>query len=356
KSDVEFYTYSGGKFSAVSRVKKLQLSLNFNGQKIPVIISYIQHGGKTLGFGTYVTDRTSKIYKYAFFKLCDMPKNYKSKSDLLLLVDFDAKDIFKSNKSYSEVFELNSKTLTATRAISIKGQNISVATGAMRDDFTIIDDCLLNSLNDTLVFLSSRNYKQSNGIYGTDIYSQKEFTGSPQLVAANVLDSFVLQTDKGILYLKDTSKDENKSFSLVLNNGKEKIISTFQGQIDDEYLRCGKYLFCKGTMTLYNLEDNSESVLLNISMNNIYTFAVSPDQTKVALGGSFENGMQKLVFYDLSIKRFKAVEQREIIFEDYPNLCFEDNNTISYIKHANSVDMIVGNFVINWDKIFSILP
>ena len=353
--DIEFYKYDKGNFNQIKQTKTIKLTIKISGQNLPIKVNYIEQNGKKLGFGTYVTKDKSKYYKYAFFKLCDMPKDYNSDADLLLLMDFDSKDIYKSNKEYSEVFELNSKTLKAKRAISAKGRHISVVNGKVREDFCVINDNALSSFDDRLIFLSSRNYKQSSGVYGTDIYYQTEFTDTPTLVTENALDGFMYQSDDGVLYLKYTSKDGNQNFSLILNNGKEKVLKTFQGVISEGYLRCGNYLIDKGTMTVYNLVDNSESVLLGVSMNNLYTFAVSPNNTKVVLAGSFENGNQKLVFYDLTIKRYKSVEYRELFFEDYPNLCFVDNDTVSYIKPADAVDMVVGNVVISWNKIFSTL-
>lgn len=354
--DAKFYKYSGNSFSQIKGSKSINLSLTLSGQKIPVNVSYIEQDGKRLGYGTFVSKEKSKIHKYAFFKLCDIPAGYSTDADLMLLVDFDSKDIFNSDKDYSEIFFLNSKTMQASNAIDIKGRKISIADGTMRDDFSVVNDTSINSLSDSLVFLSSRNYKQSDQSYATDVYSQKKYDVSPKLVAKDVLDNFVLQNEDSILYLKNTDDNLESGFSLIKNNGKEKVLRTFKGEMDDGFLRSGKYMIDKNTMTLYNLYDNSESVLLNVSMKNIYTFAVSPDGKRVVLAGSFDNEMQKLVFYDLSIKRYKMVESNELFLEEYPNLCFIDNNTISYVKPSNSVDMPLCNFVVTWDNIFSSLP
>lgn len=356
--DVEFFEYSQGKFSRIHGSKKIELSITCCNQKIPVNISYIIRDGKTIGYGTFVSDDLSKIYKYAFFKLCNKPDNYVSDAELLLLVDFDDQDVFKSEKDYSEVFGVNIKAKKVSRIFSVKGRSFSVIDAKLRDDFSAVDDYILNSCKDSLLFLSSRNYKQSSGIYGTDIFSQTEYTDSPKLFANDILNEFVRQTDDGIIYLKNTRNSDSKAFTLISKDkkGSEKVIRTFEGELDENFLRCGDYLIDKCTMTLYNLVDNTESVLLNVSMNNLLTFAVSPDKTKVVLAGSFNNGLQKLVFYNLSIKRFKSVEQQQIFFDDYPNICFIDNDTVSYIKPAKSVDMTVGNLVVSWNKVFSTMP
>ncbi|NCC86389.1 MAG: hypothetical protein EOM05_00780 [Clostridia bacterium] len=357
--DIEFFEFSQGKFTQINSSKKIELSITCCSQKIPVNISYIIKDGKTIGYGTFVSEDPSAIYKYAFFKLCNKPDKYISGADLLLLVDFDYKDVFKSNKDYSEVFGVNSSTKKVSKIFSVKGRSFSVIDAKLRDDFFVLDDNILKSCKSSLLFLSSRSYKQSSGIYGTDIFYQTEYTDSPKLFASDILDGFVRKTNNGIIYFKNTS-DKNsskKEFSLILKDkqGKERIIKTFEGEFDKTFLRCGDYLIDKGTMTLYNLVDNTESVLLGISMNNLLTFAVSPDQTKVILAGNFNNGLQKLVFYDLSIKRFKSLEQQQIFFDSYPNLCFIDNDTVSYIAPAKMPDMTVCNFIISWKKVFSTL-
>lgn len=357
--DVEFFEFSQGKFTRINGSKKMELSITCCNQKIPVNISYIIKDGKTIGYGTFVSEDSSSIYKYAFFKLCNKPDKYVSSADLLLLVDFDDQDVFKSSKDYSEVFGINSSTLKVSKIFSVKGRSFSVIDAKLRDDFFVLDDDILKSCKSSLLFLSSRSYKQTSGIYGTDIFTQTEYTDSPKLFASDILNGFVRKTDEGIIYFKNTS-DQNsskKTFSLILKDkkGKESIVKTFEGEFDKTFLRCGDYLVDKGTMTLYNLVDNTESVLLGISMNNLLTFAVSPDQTKVILAGNFNNGLQKLVFYDLSIKRFKSLEQQQLFFDSYPNLCFIDNDTVSYITPAKTPDLTVGNLVISWEKVFSTL-
>ena len=356
KDGIRFYTFKNNKFKYVKVTKTLKVSLTLNSEKIPLTINYLKIKGKTLGYGIYISKDSKSTNQYAFLKLCDMPKDMIDKYDLLLLIDYDSYDVFSSNKTYSEVFQLSSKTKKATRLISENDRKISIENGKLRDDFSVVTDHSVNNCNNRLLFLSARNYKISKGLYCNDIYTQDKYTKYPKLVEQNVIEDFFVQSEDSIIFLKKNS-EFNNGFSLIKKvDGKEdKIVKKFAGKISKGYKLRGDYLLDYNTMTLYNLVENSQSTLLNLSLNKVNTFDVSPDKTRVVIVGSFDNGKQRLIFYDLKIKRYKIVNERNLINEDYPNLRFIDKDKISYIRPSKS-DTLNGNIVVSWDEIFSKLP
>ena len=133
-------------------------------------MSYITRNGKTIGYGNFVSLSSKNMYSYAFFKLCNAPKNYDGSADFLLFVDFNSENVFSFKKQYSMIFEVNSKTKKVSKVLNPNDQAISIKTGKPRDDFFIVDDDIINSYDNQILFVSSRNYKQSSEFYGADVF------------------------------------------------------------------------------------------------------------------------------------------------------------------------------------------
>ncbi len=354
--DIEFFQYSYGNFSKLRSVQKMDLTVDCNGQEIPVTISYIKRGEKTIGYGNFVSLSSKNMYSYAFFKLCEKPKNYNINADFLLFANFDSESVFNSKKQYSMIFEVNSKTKKVSTHLNTNSQGISFETGKPRDDFFVVDDDMINSYNNQILFVSSRNYKQSSKIYSADVFSKADQNTASKLFVSGVIDGFVRQDGEEIVYLKKSDLVESSSFSLMSstkNSSKDTVLRTFDGDFAENYVRCGDFLIDKSTATLYDLVENTESVLMGISINDIKYFAVSPDKTKIVFAENLSNQVQRLVFYDLNIKRFKSIERYEAFLNDYINLCFIDNDIVSYIRPSKSTSTPFCNFIVSWDKVFS---
>lgn len=354
KKGIKLYKYESKKFNEISNTKNLKISLTLNGEKIPVVITYIVKKGKVIGYGTHTSTKKDRINNYAFFKLCNMPKEMCGKYDTLLLVDFDSDDIFKCNKTYSEIFQLSSRGDTATRLVSENNRKLSINDGKLRNDFSIVTDYSIKNCKDKLIFLSSRNYKISNGFYGTDLYCQKSYTKTPTLIAQDIHPNFFFQTTNSISYLKSSKEENNSTFSLINKIGnKNKEVKIFNGKPSDGYKFYKNFSLNCSTMTLYNLINNTQSSLLNLSVSNIEHFAVSPDKNKVVIMGKRGNGKQKLIFYNLQSKKFKCIRENDLIYEDCPNLNFIDNDKVTYIKPSINSDGSLTNTVISFKDVFS---
>lgn len=355
KKGIKLYEFKNNKFRAIRNTRTLKVSLTLNNEKVPLNITYINKNGKTLGYGLYMSKDKKSTNQYAFFKLCDMPSNMSNKYDLMVLIDYDSFDVFNSNKTYSEVFQLSSTSKKASRFVSENERKLSIENGKYRNDFSIVTDHSTNNCDNALLFLSSRNYKISNGIYSTDIYSQKEYTKHPYLAVQDVIGDFFVQKDNSILYLKNDKNNGSEKFSLIKKTQGEddKVIRSFDGNFKNGYIISGDYMLDSNNMTVYNLITDKESTLLNISVSNVKAFDISPDKTRIVVVGKFENGKQRLFFYDLKIKRYKVIDQTELVNEDYPNLRFIDNDKVSYIRPSKSSDALIGNMVVSWEEIFS---
>ncbi len=357
--DVEFFEYNYGNFSKIKSAKKMDLTVDCHGQEIPVTMSCITRNGKTLGYGNFVSISSKNMYSYAFFKLCNAPKNYVGNADFLLFVDFNNENVFNFKKQYSMIFEVNSKTKKVSKVLNSNNQAISIETGKPRDDFFIVDDDVISSYDDQILFISSRNYKQSNEAYGADVFSKKDRNTPSKLIASEIVDGFVRQDKDEIIYLQKSKNHKSGSFSLISstkNNSKSTVLRTFDGDFKENYIRCGDFLIDKATMTLYDLVENTESVLMGISINDIKCFAVSPDKTKIIFAENLNNQVQRIVFYDLNIKRFKSIERYDAFLDDFINLSFVNNDIVSYVKPSKSTNTPFCNFIISWDKVFSTIP
>lgn len=353
--NVKLYEYSKGDFHKLSGVNEIKLSLTVNGEKIPFTIKYTVRDGKTVGYSIYQAKDKNKINKYAFARLCDMPKEMKTDYDLLLLIDLDYEDVFNSNKTYSEIYQLNSKTKKATRLVSESTRNISVKDGKLRNDHSIVTDFSVDQCRDRFFYLSGRNYKLDNEKHAYDIYSQYKYTKKPNLVAQNVLGEYVSQSQSGTCYLKNL---DGNSFALVksIDGDKEKKLKTFDRQLNKGYKQCGNYLLDYETMTLYDLKKNSEYTIFDTAFDSVKTFDVSPDGEKIVIYGSLSCNNERIVFFDLARKRKKCIDGMNLMHDDYPNLKFIDNDKISYIKPAKKDDKKLDNFVVSWNEIFAKMP
>lgn len=305
---VAFYNYSAGSFvPCTEKVETASVKMTASNQSIPVKISYIVSGGKTIGYGLFTSDmdKSVKLYDYAFVELRNMPEGY-GKS-YLILCDYDKEDFYKADKTYNEIYEYN---LTAASVSTKLSQNTRLvdSNGTYRQDWAMMSDEFIANMGKTNYFMSSRYYTEAETGVRTDIMAYSN-AYRPKVVAKDIVEQWFVNNDDGMHYMK-TTKDGFKS--VVKKGDKPKDVAGFEGDYFTDYLRSGNYIINKHTGEMTNLLTGDKSAFKGVDISAATSFSLSPDAKKAVFafeGIENANGapVQKLICanMDADIKTFE---------------------------------------------------
>ncbi len=338
-STVSFFTFSDGKFTKITAgVKQTDITVTCSHEKIPVTLYSVERNGETFGCGIFTNDGTNNdvlYYDYAFFCLREMPEALGD--GLMLAVDFDKTAFAKSEKLFSELFSFDPET-GKTKLLFHESTRTVEHSGALRNDWVMVTDSLLDSFTDEPYFLSGRFRSLADkGKIGDLFY----FTAAeiPEIAAKDVTGSWLRATENGILFLRS---NEN-GFSVVeLSDKKESVRLSFEGDYFDDYLACGNFVINKKTCILTNLISGENTTLENIDLIGYNYFSMSPDGKRAVfaadgVGNSLGTPVQRLVQYNIETGESTAYKEPLLFIESAPDFVWCDNSTYIHLRTPDGI-------------------
>ncbi len=302
QGDVEFYEVKENDITKLEKSGTKDLEITCSGQVLPVTIHYVEIDGKTLGYGLFTNENHPEIflYEYAFCKVTNQFEGYKSKSDLLLLVDIEKDRFYSDHKIYSEAFYLYSDNTTKT--FLNEPQRTVDLNARLRSDYKMFKDEILDQSQDRILFFSSRYYNDYD--YGDDVDifisggTGDGLDNNRYLSDIASLDFW--RTEDGVYYFKEKEVEEaatdtavegsaeeateNKAFCLKFYDGdeSEEIIS-FEGDIDTDYIICDSWILNIKSGEIYNVI-SGESKKLDYSS---FSTTFIPDIFRMSENGEY---------------------------------------------------------------------
>lgn len=292
KGDVAFYKIAEKNIEKLEETGTFEVTVSCSKQKIPVVIHYIEVDSQTAGYGVFTNENYPEIYlyDYAFFKVTNQFSAYDSKSDLLLLVDWDKDRIYDENKVYSESFYLYSSK--ETKEFLNEDQRIPDLNAVLRTDYKMFTDDILHQEQSKILFFSSRSYNDYDYSSTVDIYMSG---GYGENVDNNryIIDVASLnfwRTQDGTLYFAEkTTTDENgeskaDGFALFSYDGENTTeAKAFDGSLSQDYILSGEWILNRKSGEIYNVVTGEEKKLDYTQFETSFT----PDLFEMSENGKY---------------------------------------------------------------------
>lgn len=332
---IRFYRYANGTFSEITEgvnTKDVQLTCSY--QKVKVKLHYLSTDAGTVGYGLFNSKQNTetKLFSYIFVRMMDCPKAYSTtaKTQYVLLVDMDAEDAYKSEKTYSDMYSYDMKSGKTTLVISQRDRLVHTD-GTMREDWTIFTDSMLNVGEKYDLFATARNYDTKADVAKYDILTVKNSRSMNKNTATTMTNSptYVIREKDGA-YFAFANTDEG--FDLVKNGDKKNPLRSFDGGFAD-YAVSGNYILSKASLDLTDITTGETTSLKKASFTDLAGFTVNGAGNRIVL---FCNGeQQSMVIYDTQSGDEKIITDN-IFNAGICNFCFIDDSTVLFSAYDNT--------------------
>ncbi|MBP3441479.1 MAG: hypothetical protein J6L62_01620 [Clostridia bacterium] len=326
----KFYKFADGTFTQVTEgVTTKDVTITCSYQKVKVKLHYLTTDAGTVGYGLFNSKQESdtKFLSYVFVRMMDCPKAYTStaKTDYILLTDMDAEDVYKPDKTYSDMYSYDMKSGKTSLVISQRDRLVQ-DDGTVREDWTIFTDTMLNNNDKHDLFASRRNYDTSaeaSVIYDLLTVKNSRATNKNSATTVTGSPSYIVREKDGAYYCFANTEE---GFDLIKNGDKKNPVTSFEGSFSD-YAVSGNYILSKATLDLTDITSGETSELTKANFTELSGFCVNPSASKAVL---FCNGdQQSLLIFDTATGDADIVT--DSLFDNgICNFCFIDDSTVLF--------------------------
>ena len=327
---IKFYKFADGSFTQVTEgITTKDVTVTCSYQKVKVKLHYLSTDVGTVGYGLFTSKQESdtKLFSYIFVRMMDCPKAYAStaKTAYVLLTDMDAEDIYKSDKTYSDMYSYDMKSGKTSLVVTQRDRLVQ-ENGTMREDWTIFTDSMLNDSEKYDLFASRRNYDTSaeaDVVY--DLLTVKNARATSKNSATTVVGSpsYVVREKDGAYYCFANAEE---GFSLIKNGDKKNPVTSFEGAFTD-YAVSGNYILSKATLDLTDITSGEVKELTKANFTELSGFIVNESASKAVLFCDGEQ--QSLIIYDTASGDAEIITD-SLFDSGICNFCFIDDTTILF--------------------------
>lgn len=268
---VQFYTLTSSGFEKIDEnCGRVNIAVKIAYETLEAAVDYIEKDGRIFGAGVFLSDSDkAPAYPYALFRLCG------TKENCLLLLSFDYSELYKSNRTYSEIYSYSFKSGRAVPVVDEHNRLVNV-NGAPRDDWSMLTDTLVaNSVTD--YFFSSRNYSYADG--SCDIFRLSGKT-LPDKVAQDALGLWISNKNSALRYFNGCGD----YFVLKqIKNEKESGQLSFDGDFYKDYIVRGNVIFDKKNGEFTDLETLRSVKLEGFNASAAADFAINGDMSRCVI-------------------------------------------------------------------------
>lgn len=342
--NIKYYKYSDNTFNEVSGVKTKKINVVCSYQKIPITLYYMDDTDVgTIGYGLFSVeqDTSIKTFSYIFARLIDCPTSYESsaRTNHVLLLDMDAEDAYKIDKTYSDIYSFDMSSGTSTLIVSSRDRIVQ-EDATQDENWTIFTDSSVNGMCHYDWFATTRYHDTGAEKLLYDFMSV-ESSRSVRKASATVLvnsPSYHLWEKDGSVYC---FSDNDDGFNLIKNGKKDDVLKEFDGSFT-EYAVSGHHIFDPSSMEFTDVYTGETVSVKKASISSLSGFATSPGGTQFAVfcGGD----TQAMIIYDLDNDRAEITVSTDIFDDGIANYCFINNKTLvvsCYAQGGTALNRIV---------------
>ncbi|MCR4924968.1 MAG: hypothetical protein K5917_01625 [Clostridiales bacterium] len=346
-----FYQYSDGKFEVIEPTATLPITVKYSGQEMTANVSYILKDGKISGYGLC---SSSGIYDYAFFKLKTLPASHQvDEKDVLLLIDTEKDDFYKKDKTYDISFYYSLETAKISNFVYDVNANVGLD-GKISSNYAIFTDEALESARKLIPFFTSRYYPSTTMDADFDVDLDNKERAAITRLASQAHYMYARVTDDGTVFLRRTETGFDSIVKAALNE-KERVIASFNGDFNVNYIRYNDYVININTFEITNLTNAVSTKIENDDLAIVEHFACTDDATKLVIAGKTHEGEQIIIFSDMATGRIKSLKGDLLYTNANANFAFAGNETVFFNKPSSKSGKIYCSCLVSWEKVFSLI-
>lgn len=342
--NIKYYKYSDNTFNEVSGVKTKKINVVCSYQKVPITLYYIEDTDVgTIGYGLFSVeqDTSIKTFSYIFARLIDCPTSYESsaRTNHVLLLDMDAKDAYKVDKTYSDIYSFDMNSGTASLIVSSRDRIVQ-ENATQDENWTVFTDSSVNGMCHYDWFATTR-YHDTDAKKLLYDFMSVESSRSVRKASATVLvnsPSYHLWEKDGSVYC---FTDTDDGFNLIKDGKKDNVLKEFDGSFSD-YAVSSHFILSPSSMEFTDVYTGKSLSAKKANFEALSGFAASPGGKQFAV---FCNGStQAMIIYDLENDIAEIVTANDIFDGGIANYCFINNKTLvvsCYAEDGTALNRIV---------------
>lgn len=320
---VQYYQYNKSQVVPVKYTDTVDIKVDMGSDVLNVKMNYIKSGEYVSGISVFTANSDSDVnyfYSFVVFKLTVLPLKYQKDGHALLLASTDKSALEGNNVLWTESFDVDLKSGTVTRFLSVVNRNIDEK-GAGVSDFCILNEAGYTASTQKIPFITAREYPTNSGMQ--DIFVKNG--NKEELLASNIYGKYFAVDSTTVAYLRKTET----GFDVIHNvDGTEKIQRSFYGFMGTAYSTNGKYILSKEDGRLFNILTCKDYSLVGYSMD-ASSFIVSSDDRYVVMMGTVKNAIDyQIHIFDLQTGEYVKFQDKN--YAPHGTLCFVDNKTVLY--------------------------
>lgn len=341
---IKYFKFADDEFVEITNVRTKKITVTCSYQKVPITLYYLEDTDVgTIGYGLFDSkqDTDVKTFSYIFARIMDCPASYRdsARTNYILLLDMDAEDSYKVNKTYSDIYSFDMSSGTASLIVSSRDRTVQ-EDATQNESWTIFTDESVNNMSKYDWFASTR-YHDTNAekiLYdfmsvessrSVRKASSTEFTNSP---------SYNIWEKDGSVYCFADSDD---GFNLVKDGKKDSPLKKFSGSFSD-YAVGSHFILDPSSMEFTDIYTGETVSVKKARLSSLSGFIASPNGKNfiVFCGGD----KQAMVIYKTEDNKANIISDSGIFDDGICNYCFISNSTVlvsDFAEDGTAVNRIV---------------
>lgn len=333
---IKYFRFDGSNFSEVTNgitVKNVTLECSY--QKVPVKLHYLKTDAGTVGYGVFTSEQNTnvKLFSYILVRMADCPAAFKkaAKTDYILLADMDAKDSYKADKTYSDMYSFDAKTGKASLVMSQRDRTAQ-DDGTFSEGWTIFTDSSINSENKKDLFASTRVHdsKAAAKTYSIMTVANSSAGKRANAVTVDNCPSYEIREKDGSYYCFVSTQ---KGFDLIKNGDRKNPVKSFEGRFAD-YCVSGDWIYSKNAGELTNICTGETKSVKKADITTLAGFTANESGTKFVLFAGGEK--QSMIMYDTESNTTDVITD-SLFDSGICNFCFADDSHVVFTTYTDSL-------------------
>ncbi|HAX84555.1 MAG TPA: hypothetical protein DCY15_09030, partial [Ruminococcaceae bacterium] len=282
-----------------------------------------------------------KTFSYIFVRLMDCPASYNdsARTNHILLLDMDAQDAYKVDKTYSALYSFDMNSGTATLIVSSRDRTVQ-EDATQNETWTVFTDSSVNSMSKYDWFATTRYHDTNAETVLYDFMSVESSRGVRKAESTEFVNSpsYQFREKDGAYYCFADSDD---GFNLVKNGKKAEPLKKFSGKFSD-YLVADHFIFDPSTTEFTDMFTGETVSGKKTRFESLSGFIASPNGKTFAVfcGGD----KQAMVIYNTEENKARIISDSDIFNSGICNYCFISNQTVlvsNFAEDGTAVNRIV---------------
>lgn len=342
--NIKYFKFSDNEFIEITNVKSKKITVTCSYQKVDMTIHYLEDTDVgTIGYGLFSVKQKSdvKSFSYIFARMIDCPSSYKdsARTAYVLLLDMDAEDAYKAEKTYSDIYSFDMSSGTTSLIMSSRDRTVQ-EDATQNENWTIFTDASVNSMSKYDWFASTRYHDTGAEKVLYDFMSVESSRSTKKASSTEFVDSpsyNIWEKDGSVYFFAD--KDDG--FSLVKNGDKDKPLKEFSGSFKD-YAVSGHFILDLSSMDFTDVYTGETISVKKARLNSFSGFIASPGGKSfvVFCGGD----KQAMIIYDTENNKAQIISDSDIFNSGICNYCFINNKTVivsNYAEDGTALNRVV---------------